>query len=36
MSSVIKDEMQGSKECGDIRPFSKQAKNNTDERINPS
>lgn len=32
----MKDEMQGSKDWGEIRPLSKQAKNNIDEGINPS
>lgn len=30
----MKDEMEGSKECGEIRPFFKLAKNKIDERIN--
>lgn len=36
MSSVMKDEMQGSKECGDTRPFFNLTKNKIDGRINPS
>lgn len=32
----MKDEMQGSKECGEMRLFFKLAKNKIDERFNPS
>lgn len=31
----MKDEMQGNKECREIRPFFKLDKNKIDERINP-
>ena len=36
MSSVMKDEMQGSEECGEARLFVKLAKKKIDGRINPS
>lgn len=32
----MKDEMQGSKDCGETRPFFKLAKNKIDGRINLS